>query len=66
MDVQRQSLGADLLKGVLKNFAEFTGKDLCQGLYFNEAAGLRPFLIEHLSWLLLDVRHLKNNQLDMP
>ena len=29
-------------KGVLKNFAKFTGKYLCQGLSFNKAAGLRP------------------------
>ena len=29
-------------KGVLKNFAKFTGKHLRQSLYFNKAAGLRP------------------------
>ena len=29
-------------KGVLKNFAEFTGKHLCQSLYFNNVGGLRP------------------------
>ena len=29
-------------KGVLKNFAKFTGKRLCQSLYFNKVAGLRP------------------------
>ena len=29
-------------RGVLKNFAEFTGKQLCQILSFNEVAGLRP------------------------
>ena len=28
-------------KGVLKNFAKFTGKCLCQSLFFNKAAGLR-------------------------
>ena len=27
--------------GVLKNFAKFTGKHLCQNLFFNKAAGLR-------------------------
>ena len=26
-------------KGVLKNFAKFTGKHLCQSLFFNEVAG---------------------------
>ena len=29
-------------KGVLRNFAKFTGKHLCQGLFFNKVAGLRP------------------------
>ena len=27
---------------VLKNFAKFTGKHLCQSLFFNKVAGLRP------------------------
>ena len=30
-------------KGVLKNFAQFTGKHLCQGLFFNKVAGLRLY-----------------------
>ena len=29
-------------KGVLKNFAKFTGKHLCQSLFFNEVADLGP------------------------
>ena len=29
-------------EGVLKNFANFTGKHLCQSLFFNENAGLSP------------------------
>ena len=29
-------------KGVLKYFAKFTGKHLCQSLFFNNVAGLRP------------------------
>ena len=29
-------------KGVLRNFAEFTGKRLCQSLFFNKVTGLRP------------------------
>ena len=29
-------------KGVLRNFTKFTGKYLCQGLFFNKVAGLRP------------------------
>ena len=28
-------------KGVLKNFTKFTGKHLCQSLFFNKVAGLR-------------------------
>ena len=58
-------------KGVLRNFAKFTGKQLCQSLSFNKVAGLRRFpvnfakflktlfLTEHLWWLLLvSVNHL--------
>ena len=54
-------------KGVLRNFAKFTGKHLCQSLFFNKVTGLghrcfsvnfakflrTPFLIEHLRWLPL-------------
>ena len=29
-------------KGVFKNFAKFTGKHLCEGLFFNKIEGLRP------------------------
>ena len=29
-------------KGVLRNFAKFTGKHLCQRVFFNKVAGLRP------------------------
>ena len=29
-------------KGVLRNAAKFTGKHLCQSLFFNKVAGLRP------------------------
>ena len=29
-------------KGVLRNFAKFTGKHQCQSLFFNKVAGLRP------------------------
>ena len=39
-------------KGVLRNFAKFTGKHLCQSL-FNKVACLRPFFTEHLRWLHL-------------
>ena len=29
-------------KGVLRNFAKFTGKHLCQSLFLNKVAGLKP------------------------
>ena len=29
-------------KGVLRKFAKFTGKHLCQSFFFNKVAGLRP------------------------
>ena len=29
-------------KGVLRNFAKFTGKHMCQSLFLNKIAGLRP------------------------
>ena len=29
-------------KGVLRNFTKFTGKHLCQSLFFKKVAGLRP------------------------
>ena len=39
---QKQSPGGVLEKVVYKNFAKFTGKHLCQSLFFNKVAGLRP------------------------
>ena len=32
-------------KGVLENFAKFTGKNLSQGLFFNKVAGLRSTIL---------------------
>ena len=29
-------------KGIHRNFTKFTGKQLCQSLFFNKVAGLRP------------------------
>ena len=41
--VNRSSHGrCSIRKGVLRNFAKFTGKHLCQNLFFNKVAGLRP------------------------
>ena len=64
-------------KDFLWNFAKFTGKHLCQGLFFNKVAGLRlhrcfpvnlakflrtPFATDHLQWLLLYVVEEKLQQ----
>ena len=40
--VQRQPPEVFYKKGVLRNFAKFTGKHLCQSLFFHKVAGLRP------------------------
>ena len=38
-------------KGVLRNFAKFTGKHLCQSLFFNKVAGLRDAtLVKKTLW----------------
>ena len=37
---QKQSSRGVLEKGVLRNFVKFTGKHLCQSLFFNKVAGL--------------------------
>ena len=34
-------------RGVLRNFAKFTGKHLCQSPFFNKVAGLRPERLWH-------------------
>ena len=39
-----QPPGVFCKKGVLRNFAKFTGKHLCQSLFFNKVAGLAKFL----------------------
>ena len=39
MGIQKQSLEVLCKKGVFKNFENFTGKQLCRGLFFNKVAG---------------------------
>ena len=56
----------EVKRGILKNFAKFTGNHLCQSLFLNRVAGLRlwhrwfmwilrnfknTFFIEHVWWL---------------
>ena len=38
--MKKESPGDVLKKGVLRNFAEFSGKNLCQVLFFNKVADL--------------------------
>ena len=64
MEQQKSSAGYNLLgiarrnhqncsfrKDVFRNFTKFTGKQLCQSLFFNKVAGLRPFS-QNNSWRL--------------
>ena len=37
-------------KGVLRNLAKFTGKHLCQILFFNKVAGLPATLLKYRIW----------------
>ena len=41
-------------KSVLRNFAKFTGKHLCESPFFNKVAGLKPVIViisgSHLQW----------------
>ena len=43
-------------KGVLKNCARFTGKHLCQSLFFDKVAGFRPFLQNTSGRLFLKIK----------
>ena len=48
-------------KGVLKNFAKVTRKHLCQSLFLNKVAGLRPLFSQSNSGrLLLECGHCPN------
>ena len=42
MFIQKQSSEVFCKKGVLRNFAKFTEKHLCQVLFFTKVAGLGP------------------------
>ena len=42
-------------KVVLKNFAKFTGKHLCQSLVFNKVAGLKETLAQLFSCEFRDI-----------
>ena len=40
MSLQKEPPQVFYKKGVLKNFAKFTGKNLCESLFFDKVAGL--------------------------
>ena len=40
-------------KGVIINLAKFTGKHLCQSLFLNKVAGLRPMICQGLSAIFI-------------
>ena len=50
---QKQPPRCSVKKGVLRNFAKFTGKQLCQRLFFNKVAELS-------GWLLLENLNINN------
>ena len=48
---QKQPLEVCCKKGVLDNFTKFTEKYLCQCIFFNKSAGLRPaILLKEKPW----------------
>ena len=40
-----------IIKSILRNFPKFTGKQLCQSLFFNKVAGLRLFPVTFAKFL---------------
>ena len=49
--IQKQPPEIFYKKGALKNFTKFTGKHLCQSLFFNKIAGLRrATLLNTILW----------------
>ena len=46
-------------KGVFENFPKFTGKHLCQSLFFNKLAG-SLFLEEISAWAAVHTRYVMN------
>ena len=59
--VQKQPLQLFCKKGVLRNLAKFTRKRLCQSIFFNKVAGLRPatLLIKRLCHRRFPVSFMK-------
>ena len=53
--------GVSYKKDVLKYFAKFIGKHLCQSLFFNNVAGLK-----HIECAYLYLAHLKLQEFNSP
>ena len=49
---QKQPPGCSVRKGVLRNFAKFTGKHLCQSRFFNKVVGLMLLTKNQISILI--------------
>ena len=45
-DIEAVTRRCSVKKGVLRNFAKFTGKHLCQSLFFNKDAGLKQLFFK--------------------
>ena len=58
LETAETTTGGFCKKGVLRNFTKFLGKQLCQSLVFNNAAGLlrTPFLQNTSGQLLLKLK----------
>ena len=64
LQLRNQSPDVFFKKGVPENFAEFTGKHLCQSLFFNKVASLRPAILLqkrlwHRRFLVIFVKFLR-------
>ena len=59
--INNKKTPCSLWKGVLRNFTKFTGKHLCQSLFFNKVAGLMPatLLKKRLSCRCFSVNFVK-------
>ena len=54
-----------LRKGVPRNFAKFIAKHLCQGLFLNKVAGLRPFFLKEHLWTTTSWTHITSKQINL-
>ena len=55
---RRRNQKCSFRKDAFRNFTKFTGKQLCQSLFFNKVAGLKPFSQNNSMRLLLPSRNV--------